>query len=342
MRALLRRHLSTIAVAFVTALVTAGGPAIAATVADYAKNADKVDGKHAVSASATRADRAGRLVATNSVGLLPNDILAKAPDADRVDGKHAVGYGASVDDRKGKLVATSATTGKLPNDILAAALNLQCAGCVSAGELDETAATQAELDVVASTATDAHSAAGTAQQSANDAAAAAGAAQQSATDAATDLAALRAGLASGTRLLTASSLTTTTASSLKQFTVDVPAPGTLTLILSARYFFDHDAFSAAARLSWGEMGVCDGATFSFASCGPTAETPIYYEDPDNTNGTNEIPTAVLMRTVEVGDAGPRVFHIVGRSGNASSHFSLFYGSTVTAMWTPSNLSITSP
>jgi hypothetical protein len=39
------------------------------------------------------------------------------------NGRHAVGAGASVADRKGELVATNADTGRLPNDIIAKALN---------------------------------------------------------------------------------------------------------------------------------------------------------------------------------------------------------------------------
>ena len=54
-----------------------------------ATNADKVDGRHAVPASATVAGRRGKLVATDTTGRLPNNIIAKAPDADRVDGRHA-------------------------------------------------------------------------------------------------------------------------------------------------------------------------------------------------------------------------------------------------------------
>jgi hypothetical protein len=42
-------------------------------------NADKVDGKHAVSAGASRARRAGKLVATNAQGYLPNNILNPRP-----------------------------------------------------------------------------------------------------------------------------------------------------------------------------------------------------------------------------------------------------------------------
>ena len=48
-------------------------------------------------------------------------VAAYVANADRVDQKHAVGAGASVDNRKGKLVATNATTGRLPNNIIAKA-----------------------------------------------------------------------------------------------------------------------------------------------------------------------------------------------------------------------------
>jgi hypothetical protein len=82
-KAFLGRNLQTIAVAMITAMVTAAAPAVAHGV------------QHA-------------LFAHNS---------------DKVDGKHAVGSGASVDQRKGKLVATNGTTGQLPNDIIAKALD---------------------------------------------------------------------------------------------------------------------------------------------------------------------------------------------------------------------------
>lgn len=86
MAGFLRRHLSTMLVAFITAAVTAAGPAIAATIADYARNSDKVDGKHAVGAGASPASRSGKLVATGSNGRLPNNIIARAPDAELIDG----------------------------------------------------------------------------------------------------------------------------------------------------------------------------------------------------------------------------------------------------------------
>ncbi len=48
---------------------------------------------------------------------------AYVANADKVDNKHAVGFGATATDRKGKLVATNGTTGLLPNNIIAKALD---------------------------------------------------------------------------------------------------------------------------------------------------------------------------------------------------------------------------
>lgn len=81
----LRVHAATIAVAMATAIVTAAGPALAAAVAE-AINADTVDGKHAVGAGASVSSRAGKLVATNGNGTLPNNIIVKAPDSSRLGG----------------------------------------------------------------------------------------------------------------------------------------------------------------------------------------------------------------------------------------------------------------
>jgi hypothetical protein len=84
----IRRHLTTILVAMVTATVTAAGPAMAHGVehALFAHDSDKVDGRHAVGAGATAAQRAGKLVATDANGKLPNSIIAKAPNANLLDG----------------------------------------------------------------------------------------------------------------------------------------------------------------------------------------------------------------------------------------------------------------
>jgi hypothetical protein len=68
-------------------------PAVASTVADFAKNAGKVDGKSAVSSTASVAKRKGKLVATSSTtGRLPDNIIGKAPDANLLDGKDSTAF----------------------------------------------------------------------------------------------------------------------------------------------------------------------------------------------------------------------------------------------------------
>lgn len=92
-----KRHLETIIVSMITAAITAGAPALAAMVFD-AKNADKVDGKHAVSASSSSAKRKGKLVATSPTsGRLPNNIISKAPDSSKLGGVAAAEYLRSSD-----------------------------------------------------------------------------------------------------------------------------------------------------------------------------------------------------------------------------------------------------
>jgi hypothetical protein len=77
----LGRDVRTTVVAVVVAALVLAAPA-AAIVA----NADKVDGRHAVGAAATKAGRADKLVATNSNGYLPNNIVLKAQNSDKLDG----------------------------------------------------------------------------------------------------------------------------------------------------------------------------------------------------------------------------------------------------------------
>lgn len=120
MRALLRRHLATVVVAMLTAAITAGAPAIAAAVADFAKDADKVDGRHAVGAGASAGSRAGKLVATNSDGRLPNNIIGKAPNADRLDGLDQASFRRTVLPRGRTMtgVVGGATAGRNEGDVL--------------------------------------------------------------------------------------------------------------------------------------------------------------------------------------------------------------------------------
>ena len=95
LRRFVRRHKGTIVVALVAATLTAAAPAVGHGVehALFAHDADKVDGKHAVGSGATAAVRKGKLVATNATtGLLPNNIIAKAPDAGKLDGIDSTGF----------------------------------------------------------------------------------------------------------------------------------------------------------------------------------------------------------------------------------------------------------
>lgn len=94
MRITRRKHAATIAVAMVTAVVTANAPAIAHGVhAMFAHNADKVDGLHAVKSNATKKKRRGKLVATSAkTGRLPNNIIKKAPDANKLDGFDSLAF----------------------------------------------------------------------------------------------------------------------------------------------------------------------------------------------------------------------------------------------------------
>lgn len=61
------------------------------------------------------------VVTTSVVVAVPATAAVIAANSDKVDGKHAVSAGATVTQRKGKLVATNATTGRLPNNLIAKA-----------------------------------------------------------------------------------------------------------------------------------------------------------------------------------------------------------------------------
>ncbi len=74
MSAVIRRFGPVVAIAVVASVVTTTGPVVAKGVYD-AVNAHKVDGKHAVGAGTSPTRRAGKLVATNSKGRLPDNII---------------------------------------------------------------------------------------------------------------------------------------------------------------------------------------------------------------------------------------------------------------------------
>ena len=76
-RVRIRKYLPTMAVAMVTAALTAAAPAIGHGVqhALFAHDSEKVDGKSAVGSRADADKRAGKLVATNAQGRFPPDVL---------------------------------------------------------------------------------------------------------------------------------------------------------------------------------------------------------------------------------------------------------------------------
>ena len=95
----IRAHLNVVIAVVVTAALTAGGPAIAhgvkhALFAHRAGNAAKVDGLHAV--KATAANKNNKLVATDATGKLPATIIPKA-DADTLDGNDSTAFLGATD-----------------------------------------------------------------------------------------------------------------------------------------------------------------------------------------------------------------------------------------------------
>jgi hypothetical protein len=83
-----------VAVALAASAVTLAAPAVGHGIehALFAHNSHRVDGKHAVGAGSSARQRAGKLVATDADGHLPNGIIEKAPDAAELGGVAASAY----------------------------------------------------------------------------------------------------------------------------------------------------------------------------------------------------------------------------------------------------------
>lgn len=82
----LRTYLPVLLSALVTATLVTAGPTVARATYD-AVNARMVDGRSAVGSGASRKVRAGKLVATDKDGHLPDDIIVRAPDTKLFGGK---------------------------------------------------------------------------------------------------------------------------------------------------------------------------------------------------------------------------------------------------------------
>ena len=103
------RYARTIAFAVACLSIGAVSPSVAAGV--FADNSDKVDGKHAVGAGASVANRAGKLVATNSNGRLPNNIIVRALDSGKLGGQPASSYARDLVQVVGSNVTITGTSG---------------------------------------------------------------------------------------------------------------------------------------------------------------------------------------------------------------------------------------
>ncbi|HYN35915.1 MAG TPA: hypothetical protein VEV82_02970 [Actinomycetota bacterium] len=131
-----RKHATTIVVSMMTALVTASvAPAIAHgnVHAATAHNSDKVDGFHAVKSKSSKTKRRGKLVATSpTTGLLPNNIIKKAPDANKLDGFDSLDFLKTTDPIDADTLDGVDSTG------YALASHVHDASDITTGTLDDT------------------------------------------------------------------------------------------------------------------------------------------------------------------------------------------------------------
>lgn len=117
-----RQWMLTVAVALVTAAITAGAPSIAATF--DAHNAENVDGLNAVKSSVSTMQAAGRLVAHNSSGVVPKKFLPQVGNAETLDGLDASAFALAGASPTVFLRATLTTT-----------IGARAPGTVSTGEV---------------------------------------------------------------------------------------------------------------------------------------------------------------------------------------------------------------
>lgn len=112
----IRKHFPTVAIALVAGMVGAQGPAIAHGVhALFAHNADKVDGIHAV--KATAANKNKKLVATTAAGLFPLSVIPKA-DAETLDGQDSTAFAPSTHPHSGAdITSGEVDEGRIDPDI---------------------------------------------------------------------------------------------------------------------------------------------------------------------------------------------------------------------------------
>ena len=135
--------------------------------------------------------------------------------------------------------------------------------------------------------------------------------------------------------------TTTSAdvSEMDRFTVYVPGPGTLTLMVFGSGMLDCHATSSSSRFCSGaKLGICDTAA-SNATCGQSYRE-LYYEDPDNASPFNAQHWIVVARTLLVSSEGTRTFYVNGQSFEEGADWWL--QGYVVGVFTPDWMAMTNP
>jgi hypothetical protein len=114
----LRAYVPFLVTGLVAGLVVATGPSVARAAREVI-NADKVDGKSAVSAGASPDKRAGKLVATDRNGRLPDDVIQQAPDAAKLGGKSPAAFAAAAHDHDPRYYSKSQIDARVSQRLVA-------------------------------------------------------------------------------------------------------------------------------------------------------------------------------------------------------------------------------
>jgi len=144
--------------------------------------------------------------------------------------------------------------------------------------------------------------------------------------------------AAGTTTLYGST-TTDSVTEMDRFTVQVPGPGTVTLMIMGSAFLDCDATSSSSRFCYGAaLGICD-TPGSQTTCGQSYRQ-LYYEDPDNASPFNTELWLTMARTVDVPAGGSRTFYLNGNSYEDGMTWRI--QGYVVGMFSPTSMTLTNP
>lgn len=144
--------------------------------------------------------------------------------------------------------------------------------------------------------------------------------------------------ASGTTVVSGN-VTTTGVAELDAFSVTVPGPGTLAIMITGTYIRGCDAGGASSLLCTGWLGICTTSASS-GSCDRSYRR-VDTVDADDASGTDARGLVTISRQFNVGGAGTTQY-FVNASGGPTGEPLVFDG-TVTAIYTPGPaLTVTNP